>query len=277
MSARKKGFTLIELLVVIAIIAILASIIMPALGRAREAARRAVCISNLHNIGLMVLMYANDQDQQLPWYIGGILLRYGYDHGAAWPLGRAPATTEWIGILGKSMYQGRYRIFFCPSQIDQSLTTWGWAPKSATSEPEVRWSEFYGSSAMYRSMYQLLTNHPYATMQYGEVIDTTNMPGDTIIGGDRLLVKSKAGYPPYPIDQFLAPPGVDAAYKHQGWSNHLAEQRWTAVKYDAYNEGSWGEVDAVVTLFLGGDVKVRKPGEIKYAVDNTTWKSVCLY
>jgi len=60
---RKAAFTLIELLVVIAIIAILASIIMPALGRAREAARRAKCISNLHNIGLMIHMYAADNKE----------------------------------------------------------------------------------------------------------------------------------------------------------------------------------------------------------------------
>ena len=60
MKTRKSGFTLIELLVVIAIIALLVSILLPALNQAREQAKMAVCSVHVSGMGKAVAMYVND-------------------------------------------------------------------------------------------------------------------------------------------------------------------------------------------------------------------------
>jgi prepilin-type N-terminal cleavage/methylation domain-containing protein/prepilin-type processing-associated H-X9-DG protein len=71
---HSRGFTLIELLVVIAIIAVLAALLTPSLRTAREAARKTVCLSNLHQIGVGALLYANEHEAYAP-----------YRHTYVWP------------------------------------------------------------------------------------------------------------------------------------------------------------------------------------------------
>ena len=64
-TRRRAGFTLIELLVVVAVIAVLMAILMPALQRAREQGKRAVCLSNVKQFGLSWVMYADENDQKI--------------------------------------------------------------------------------------------------------------------------------------------------------------------------------------------------------------------
>ena len=99
---KRCGFTLIELLVVIAIIAILAAILFPVFARAREKARSASCQSNLKQIILACLMYADDYDEHLP---GGKTWCWEPD---------AHTNAQYYMLL--QPYIKNWQLFSCPSQ-----------------------------------------------------------------------------------------------------------------------------------------------------------------
>lgn len=107
----KRGFTLIELLVVIAIIAILAAILFPVFARAREAARKTSCASNLKQLALGVRMYMQDYDEKYPQK--GNTGYDGYDE--AWA-GHAGWTANQV-VLADTMnaYLKNDKIWECPS------------------------------------------------------------------------------------------------------------------------------------------------------------------
>ena len=115
-SRRRSGaFTMVEMAVVMALLAVLATLIFPALTGAAERGRRAACTSNLRNMGTSFGLYASDNDGWLPQHVGGF-------EGVT-----APTTTAWYGHLlwgsnqlwnhGQLLpYLMSPEIYWCPSQ-----------------------------------------------------------------------------------------------------------------------------------------------------------------
>ena len=139
-SPTRTAFTLIELLVVIAIIAILAAILFPVFAQAREKARAIACISNTKQMGIALMLYAQDFDETLP------IDNYGVWNGFIADDARSP---KWMDMLYP--YVKNAQVFTCPSfaGIDKHFLY----INQPSDLPIVRGGPFYGSYVLNGAYY----------------------------------------------------------------------------------------------------------------------------
>jgi prepilin-type N-terminal cleavage/methylation domain-containing protein/prepilin-type processing-associated H-X9-DG protein len=138
---KKSGFTLVELLVVIAIIALLLSILMPSLQKAKELAKQVVCGSRQKQLGLAVMTYSNDYDG---WVMPGYDCLYIKGATTQQQTWKSPADLDptikiadhkWYGILWAAKGMDNRDVFFCPSLPPSSNKQFGDAVKDSDGKP----------------------------------------------------------------------------------------------------------------------------------------------
>jgi len=113
---RRRAFTLVELLVVIGIIAILIGVLLPTLARARESAGRTQCLSNMRQLHIMLVMYANENHDQIPL---GYWSSYKQQNFMCWRQGKSKPIV--FGLLYAARMLKAPQAFYCPASTDPMI------------------------------------------------------------------------------------------------------------------------------------------------------------
>ena len=187
---RKQGFTLVELLVVIAIIALLMAVLLPALNKAREQARRVVCASNIKQIGVAMMAYTSDNDK-MPWYgetYQKVPPANGHDTGTIHPFVvyrddqryGDPTTGPLIPMRLACLYARNYvsdpKMFYCPSNTSPSYVYKSYT-RGTGANTDGRWGTL-------PQAYNLTLANPNQWVRIGY----TYYPIDDTLAGPALLV-----------------------------------------------------------------------------------------
>lgn len=163
---RQRGFTLVELLVVIGIIALMMSMLLPALNRARESANAAKCLSNMRSMLMAAAMYANDNN--------GHLIQAGLGHGGA----HNHDDVAWFNTL-QNYYQTKL-VARCPSDLSPHWPGGTPASTNAAGQPVYRKTSYGLNEFLDRELcpwggpYVKVTRirRPAATIQFLEMAET---------------------------------------------------------------------------------------------------------
>ena len=117
MKSRRHGYTLVELLVVVGIMAVLISILLPALTKARESAVRVNCLSNLRQVGISIALYA----QENKGFVPAERIDNDYAFNFTYYLNAAGKGWSDVGLMVERGYLTDGRVLYCPDQKNEAL------------------------------------------------------------------------------------------------------------------------------------------------------------
>ncbi len=261
--ATKKAFTLIELLVVIAIIAILAAILFPVFGRARESARRSSCQSNMKQIGLGMQQYQQDYDERVVPYRNAV--PNPYSNAANDPfLGTSGTpstrTASFMNVL-LDPYIKSEQIWLCPSNPD----AWVNVDRRSSSDTDPGFRSYGGQNSYGVNNYAMKSNNGPSIASFPETANTVALIDAKYYN---VLPRNACKLVGDSFNPITAPTPVGIYLKYWRSLGNSFQFRFTGgaanepTDAEAEQLGRGRHLETLNTLFLDGHVKAINYGKI---------------
>ena len=256
---QRGGFTLIELLVVISVVALLIGLLLPALKKAKESARRVTCLSNQHQLNNALQVYASEQDGYFPPTHGGMNAVSNHYASSPWARDSGEAFAKFrfwggdvgwsgLGLLFMAGVLQDPQFLYCPSQRFERLAY----PKAWH---DSSWTGYLVTGYYYRLFGQVSSGMRMADIDRLHNYRTSDMNDPIALTSD-IFYPGSDSWGPYPEDTAWAhvePPGLNVSYS-DGHSAFTADRALWAYAHTALP--LYGNSDRFVMMFweyLDGD------------------------